>query len=189
MKNKHSEAFITKKKKEMIQALGELYITPAELKHPNFEVQVITRYDADTGEMYKDTKTAVASSLFSEHFFGGLHGGLCTLLMALISHVGKDGFAFPSIDTISKETGLSEKTIRRYFDDYANKVIKGRVLLYKMNFLKAKNHTVSLYYIPDCRVSFLDELEEMTDEDKSAEVIQMAYTVFSPTNEISEEIG
>lgn len=189
MNNKHSEAFITKKKNEMIHALGELYVTPTELKHPIFEVQVITRYDADTWEMYKDTKTAVDRRLFTEQFFNGLHGGLFTLLMALISHVGKDGFAFPSIDTMSKETGLSEKTIRRYFDDYANKEIKGRVLLYKMNFLKAKNHTVSLYYIPDCRVSFLDELEEMTDEDKSAEVSQMANTIFSPTNEITDEIG
>lgn len=178
--NKHSEAFITKKKKEMAQALGELYVTPTELKHSTFEVQVITRYDADTGEMYKDTKTAVDTSIFAEQFFEGLHGGLFTLLMALISHVGKEGFAYPAIVTLSKETGLSEKTIRRYFDDYANKKIKGRVLLYKMNFQKAKNHTVSLYYIPDCRVSFLDELDVITEDDKSTDVLQMAETVFSP---------
>lgn len=112
---KHSEAFIDKKKKDMIEELGELYINPAELKYPTFEVQVITRYDVETQEKYKETKVAVDSCLFSEQYFEGLHGGLFTLLMALISHMGKDGFAFPSIDTLSKETGLSEKNNQEVF--------------------------------------------------------------------------
>jgi AraC-like DNA-binding protein len=181
MKNiEHSKAFIAKKKTQMIEALGEMYVHPSELKYPPFEVQVITRYDAETQEKYKDTKIAVDSSLFTEYFFDGLHGGLFTLLMALASHVDKDGFAFPSITTLSQETGLSEKTIRRYLDDYANKKIKGRVLMYKMTFSKSKNHTVSLYYIPDCKVSFLDEFDEQTEEEKSKDVSMIAEKVFNP---------
>ncbi|MBX9999592.1 helix-turn-helix domain-containing protein [Priestia aryabhattai] len=185
--NKHSKNFIIKRKNEMIERLGELYLLPSNIKYPTFEVQVITRYDAETGQQYKDTKTAVCKSLFTEEFFDGLHGGLFTLVMALVSHVDKDGFAFPSIATLSQQTGLSEKTIRRYLDDYANKEVKGRVLMYKMNFSKGRNHTVSLYYMPDCKVSFLDELAEQTEEEKSKEVAEVTKEVFSPPTLIKND--
>ena len=179
-KLKLSGTFIEMIKAQMREALASLYISPLELKNTTFEVQVITRYDADTQEKYTDTKVAVDSSIFTEHYFSGLHGGLFTLIMAIVGHAGKDGFAFPSVATLSQQTGLSERTIKRYLDDYANKEINGRVLVYKMNFTKAQNHTVSLYYVPDCKVSYLDELDIMTEDDKSNEVSTIGRTVFNP---------
>lgn len=178
--HKHGKGFIESKKKEMRQALGNFYTNPAELTSPTFEVKVITRYDRESGEKYKDSKIAVDTNLFVEQFFDGLHGGLFTLVSALITHADKEGFSFPSIATLTKETGLSKSTIIRYMEDYSNAEIKGRVLFYKMGFSKGKNHTVNMYYIPDCRVFFEDEIEEQTDEEKSEDVASITKKVFNP---------
>lgn len=62
-------------------------------------------------------------------------------------------------------------------------------MLYKMNFAKGKNHTISLYYLPNCRVTYLDEFEEQTEEEKSKEISAISKKKFNPPTVIETNDG
>lgn len=158
------ELYIADRKEKMINGfLGDAYIHPSQLSESEatFGVKVTKLIDSDE----KDVKVFVDAKLFSEHFLDGLNSSILVLMTALVSHVGKDGFAFPSVEVLHHETGLSESTIKRLLDGYANVEIKGRTLFYKETQPKGAKRQQNLYYIPNCTVSFPDERDEMTEQD------------------------
>lgn len=157
------EQYISDRKEGMIEWLGDAYIHPSEIDEAvaTFGVRVTNRIGSDE----KDVKIFVDSRLITDCFLDGLNPSILTLMTALITHTDKDGFAYPSIELLSKETGLSDKTIKRLLDAYANVEIKGRTLFYKETKFKDVNRKQNVYYIPNCSVTFPNERDEMTDED------------------------
>lgn len=105
--------------------------------------------------------------------------GLITLMEGIVSHMDKDGFAFPSIERLSMITGLSRSTVLSYIKAIANNSIRGKVLLYKQTIKRGKNqHDINMYYIPESIVAFTD-IDDLQLEEEKVQNLQIQTSSIS----------
>jgi hypothetical protein len=186
--NRINENSINKYKNIMKKALGDRYIHPEQVNNPLFIVNNIVSYDEYTGDVIYTPYVATNISELYEGYLKGLPNGLITFMEALVSHVDKDGFAFPSVDRLTEMTGLGRSTVLNYIKTFANKSVKGKVLFYRQTIKRGKGqHDLSMYYIPNCIVAFTDIEDLKTEEQKLKEISEASEEVLVLEDIVSDD--
>ncbi|MBC2392010.1 helix-turn-helix domain-containing protein [Listeria booriae] len=158
--------------KELMRgALGERYTQPEQVNKPLFVVTQLVSYDDVVEDIVYTPYVAVCGDIFEDGTLNkNTPNGLLTLMLALVSHVDKDGFAFPSVERLSEMTGLSKRTVIDYINVYSGKNVNGRVLFYKQTQRREKGlYDLNIYYVPNCVIRF-DEVVE--SEESKLEKLQ-----------------
>ncbi|MGC3788719.1 helix-turn-helix domain-containing protein [Priestia aryabhattai] len=166
--NKVPQSKITQYKELMKEDLGEHYIHPQDVNNPLFIIQNVASYDEYSGDIIYTPYVSVNTDLMNNGYLDiHMPKGLMTLMMAIVSHVDKEGFAFPSIERLTEMTGLGRSTVLSYIKTFGNNSIKGRTLFYKKRISRGKGkYDINLYYVPACTVVFTDVEDLQTDEEK-----------------------
>lgn len=165
---KINETNINKYKGIMKKALAERYTCPEQVTKPLFMVQNIVSYDDYIDDVVYTPYVSVCTDLMLNGYFdSSTPNGLMALMIAIVSHADKEGFAFPSVERLAEMTGLSKRTVIDYIKTYANNSIKGRVLFYKQTIKRGKGqYDINMYYIPETVVVFTEEQDLLTEEQK-----------------------